>query len=81
MPPSILVAKKSLLRVYSVPFILIGYVICILVAITTFFLPESPCWLVNRKMYDEADKVWDYIAKFNGKKYSLNQDFFATKIE
>jgi hypothetical protein len=40
------------------PFISIGYVLTILSTIASFWMPESPCWLVNRKMYEEADKVF-----------------------
>lgn len=63
------------------PFISIGYVINILSCITTYYWPESPAWLVNRKEYEEADKVWEYIAKWNGTSYSLDKNFFATTLQ
>lgn len=71
----------AVISINWVPFISIGYGISIAVCITTYFLPESPCWLVNRRLYDEADKVWEYIAKFNGTTYTYNKDFFATRVE
>ena len=45
----------AVISTHWLPFILIGYVILILSTIATYWWPESPCWLVNRRLYDEAD--------------------------
>jgi MFS family permease len=44
-----------------------GYFLCALSLMGSFFLPESPVFLVNEGRLGEARKSFDYIARFNNR--------------
>lgn len=44
-----------------------GYFLCALSLVGSFFLPESPVFLVNEGRLGEARKSFDYIARFNNR--------------
>jgi len=59
------------------PFVSIGYAYAIISTIGIFFYPESPCYLVKKGLYDEAQKIFEYIQKINRVSFkNENQHFF-----
>lgn len=51
------------------PFLFLGYIVQWISMIGTYFLPESPVWLVSTQQYEEADIVFEKIASWNGTTY------------
>jgi len=49
--------------------------------ICTFFMPESPKFLITKNKYDEARKAIDFIARFNGCQVTFNQLFDREVID
>lgn len=58
------------------PFIMIGYSLAWVATIGVYFYPESPYFLIQKERYDEAAEVFARIAKWNGKPFHLDQDYF-----
>ena len=50
-------------------FVFIGYIWNIISVIGMYWLPESPRYLMNIGKYEEAKKVFQYIAKLNRKEF------------
>lgn len=61
------------------PFVSIGYLLAIISTVGVFFYPESPCYLIKKQMYEEAEKSFAYIARINGKSFSFDQKFFTNE--
>lgn len=59
-------------------FALIGQVLAIFSAISSYFLPESPRYLLATKRYAALILVLEKIAKFNGKEpLDIDHDYFG----
>jgi MFS family permease len=47
----------------------------VLCLVATFFMPESPKYLMSKKRYNDARKALTYISKFNGKSTAFTNLF------
>jgi MFS family permease len=59
------------------PFISIGYALSIISTVGVFFYPESPCYLIKKEMYGEAEKSFQYIARINGRILKFDAEYFT----
>ena len=56
-----------------------GYLLALLSMIGSFFLPESPVFLINAGRLSEAKKSLEFIAKFNKRELVFDENIFPEK--
>lgn len=61
------------------PIVSIGYTLAVISTIGVFFYPESPCYLIKKKMYKEAAECLEYIAKINRINYKFDVAYFEVE--
>jgi MFS family permease len=59
----------------------IGFCMEIWCLCTVFFMPESPSWLIEKEMIDEAEQAMAMIARYNKMPFEWDRKLYTKKIE
>ena len=66
---------------YSFYYLMLGWIMSILGAIGSFYLPESPVYLIAKGRTDEAAKVMQHIARVNRRSDELDAALKTCRFE
>ena len=61
------------------PLVSFGYSLAVIAVIGIYFFPESPLYLINKGLYDQAQQSLEYIAIVNGREFKFDAGFFRDK--